>query len=140
MQTTQVAQQPQWIRRGLHLAYRIATPAIALWMIGSGTASLLGLEFMTTAIDYLGYPAYFHLMLGVAKTLGGLALVLPAPRTLREWAYAGVTFETLAAVVSYASVGAPLPDVLPPAVALMLVLVGYVAWRTHELTIEPTPL
>src|SRR5258705_6246417 len=45
--------------------------------------------------------------LGVAKTLGVLAVVVPGFPRLREWAYAGLTFDLSGALYSHLSVGDP---------------------------------
>lgn len=55
------------------------------------------------AVDYikaLGYPEYFILFIGVAKVLGSIAILVPGFRRLKEWAYAGLVFDLIAAVYS----------------------------------------
>lgn len=50
----------------------------------------------------LGYPQYFRIELGVAKTLGVIALILPkVPETIEEWAYAGFTFTYISAIIAH---------------------------------------
>lgn len=52
---------------------------------------------MVAVISSLGYPEYFLTMDGTAKFLAVLALLIPGFATLREWAYAGITFLTIGA-------------------------------------------
>jgi hypothetical protein len=85
----------------------------------------------------LGYPEYFAMLLGTAQLLGVLAILAPVPRTLREWAYAGFTFDASAAIVSLLAVGSPISHVLPAAIALPLVLTSHRAWRTQINEPEP---
>lgn len=49
----------------------------------------------------LGYPDYFPMILGVAKLLGVIALLIPAYPVLKEWAYAGFTFTFIGAMWSH---------------------------------------
>ena len=48
----------------------------------------------------LGYPLYILPFLGVAKFLGIVALLVPGFPRLKEWAYAGFTFDLIGAVYS----------------------------------------
>jgi uncharacterized membrane protein len=90
---------------------------------------------------HLGYPDYFATLLGVAKVLGALALVVPVPRTLREWAYAGLTFDVIAAMVSIVAVGDPITHVALPIVFLGMVLLSFWSWqrRLHAPRDRPAP-
>jgi hypothetical protein len=64
-------------------------------------------------------------LLGAAKLCGVAALWLPAPKTLREWAYAGFVFDLLGAVASHlASPGSRLHAV-QAAVLLVPLLLSY---------------
>src|SRR5690606_23233656 len=53
----------------------------------------------------LGYPDYFAYALMVCKVVGGTTLVIPRlhPK-IREWAYAGLTFNLIFAALSHAVV------------------------------------
>jgi hypothetical protein len=70
----------------------------------------------------LGYPAYFVTILGIAKLLGGTAILAPRFPRLKEWAYAGIAFDLLGASASHAAVGHPAAKVVVP-----LVLCGIAA-------------
>src|SRR5580698_3652179 len=57
-----------------------------------GISDVLRVEHNARIFEHLGYPIYLLSMLGIAKLCGAVALVLPVPRGLREWAYAGFVF------------------------------------------------
>ncbi len=80
----------------------------------------------------LGYPDYFLVLLGVAKVLGVIAILAPVPRVLREWAYAGFTFNVVSAFVSLLAIGTPLHDAWFPIVALALILLSHSGWRRRS--------
>jgi hypothetical protein len=77
----------------------------------------------------LGYPPYFALPLGTAQLPGVVAILAPMHRTLREWAYAGLTFDVLRG--RRVPVGHRIsPGHLSiPFVALAMVLLSYWGWR-----------
>jgi hypothetical protein len=97
----------------LRIATAATTWAFALLMAVSGVAYLAGAAPAVATMHDLGYPPYFLKLLGPAKVLGALALVGPRVPVLREWAYAGFTFDLIAAIVSHAAVGEPARLPLP---------------------------
>jgi hypothetical protein len=111
------------------LLYWIPTGLIALFMAASAIPDVLRVEEALTIIRHLGYPDYFLTLIGVAKLLGSASLVVPVPRTLREWAYAGLTFDLLGAAFSHGSVGDPLANIVTPLVALAVLHLSYWTWR-----------
>lgn len=113
----------------LRLFYWIVTPS---FLIGQGwTAWQYFMEAprMTDAIVMLGYPIYVMKIIGVAKVLGITAIVTGLSPTLKEWAYAGFTFEACGAIASHLSVGDALPIVLAPAAFFVVQLASYVVWK-----------
>ena len=81
-------------------AYLVATAVAALAFIGSGMANVLRLEHVAHDMLRLGYPPYFMTVLGFWKVLGGLVVALPKLPRLKEWAYAGMTFDLTGAAAS----------------------------------------
>src|SRR5215471_2665157 len=82
----------------------MATGLFAAAMTLSGVAYVVGVKAVLDGIRQLGYPDYFLRLLGVAKLLGVAGLFLPRPR-VREWAYAGFTFDLVAAIASHLLTG-----------------------------------
>lgn len=111
------------------LAYWIPTVLIALLWTFGGTSALLRTDSSVEVIRRLGYPPYFGVMLGVAQLLGVAAILAPVPRTLREWAYAGLVFDVVAAIVSSLAIGSPLVHLIFPVLALTMLSASYRAWR-----------
>ncbi len=87
-------------------------------------------ELAKEGIRHLGYPDYFGVMLVVFKVLGALALIIPqVPRRLKEWAYAGFTFDFIAACVSHWAVDGLGGNALFPLVVLAVLMVSYVYYH-----------
>lgn len=55
----------------------------------------------------MGYPMYFLKYIGVAKVLGGLAILIPGYPRIKEWAYAGLMFDLISAMYSFIALGLP---------------------------------
>ena len=128
------------------LLYWIPTTLVALFMTATAIPDVLRVEAALAVIRHLGYPDYFLTLVGVAKLLGVVALLAPVPRTLREWAYAGLTFDLIAAAFSHAAVGDPMGNVTTPLVALAVLHVSFWTWgrrgrpaKKSQLGVDPTP-
>jgi uncharacterized membrane protein len=81
--------------------YWIFTGLFAAFMIFSGITNVMVIPDAVTIITTtLGYPKYLIPFLGVAKVLGGIALLVPGFPRLKEWAYAGLFFDILGAAYS----------------------------------------
>ena len=88
-------------------------------------------EMAKEGISHLGYPEYFGMMLVICKVLGSLALIIPkVPSRLKEWAYAGFTFDFLAACVSNWVVDGAGQAVFP---LIVLVILGMSYVTYHKL-------
>lgn len=108
------------------IAYWTVTGLFSLMMLGSSLAYLTGAPQMVEAFRHLGYPDYFRVLLGIAKVVGVLALVLPfVPRIAREWAYPGFGITLVSAAVSHAACGDPAGTMAGPVVALVLLTASY---------------
>ena len=80
-------------------------------------------------IEFLGYPAYFAVIIGVAKILGVIGILQNKVRFLRSWAYAGFVFDTLGATISTFAIGAAFMMAIPSIISLIIVLVSFAAAR-----------
>lgn len=83
-----------------------------------------------SGITSLGYPVYFVAMLSIFKGLGGFALIIPqVPARIKEWAYAGYTFDFLCAFISIWVVGGISTGLLLPLLALAVLYVSYTSYH-----------
>ncbi len=84
-------------------------------------------ELAKQGISHLGYPDYFRVMLTVFKVAGALGLILPMVKgRLKEWVYAGFTFNFVSAAVSHTLVDGFGGQTIFPLVALGILAASYV--------------
>jgi len=79
----------------------------------------------------VGYPQQLRIILGIAKLLGAITLVVPGLAKLKEWAYAGFTFAWSSAIVAHylAKDG---PKAFAPLILLLLLGISYVTRPTSR--------
>lgn len=106
-------------------AYWAATGLFSGLMLLSAGMYLAGTPQIREGISHLGYPQYLLVILGTAKLLGAMALIQRRLLTLREWAYAGFTFDLLGATASHIFVGDPLGTSLIPVAFLVPLAMSY---------------
>ena len=82
------------------LAYWLTTGAVVFCMTG-GIFELVSAPTTVEGITRLGYPSYIIPALGLGKVLAIFTLLWPGLPRLKEWAYAGVFFNMLGALVSH---------------------------------------
>src|SRR5215470_9799101 len=112
--------------------FAAARVLLLLQLAFSSTMLLLRPGIVMTVVRHLGYPDYFPLGLGAAKLLALVVLALPGPQRLKEWAYAGASFDLLAASVSHFAVGDSLIRCLSPLPILLIVAVSYFSFVRAE--------
>ncbi|WP_313671868.1 DoxX family protein [Sphingobacterium multivorum] len=106
----------------------IATVFIVLWegLMPLGTL-LFAPQYINAGTKPLGYPDYFAYALIICKVLGVIAIAVPqVPGKLKEWAYAGLTFNLIFAFISHACVDKNAAFMAMPIVILAVLAVSYV--------------
>jgi hypothetical protein len=81
--------------------YWAATGVIAALSLFAAFAYLSGSPQAVEGFAHVGYPQQLRIILGIAKLLGAVTLVVPGFPKLKEWAYAGFTFAWISASVAH---------------------------------------
>jgi uncharacterized membrane protein len=117
------------MERAMHMArkiiYWVSTGLVAAMSLFAGFAYLSGSPQAVQGFAHVGYPQQLRIILGIAKPLGAIALLVPGLGKLKEWAYAGFTFAWVSAFVAHylANDGA---KAFTPLILLALLAVSYV--------------
>ncbi|MGC2245796.1 MAG: DoxX family protein [Terriglobales bacterium] len=107
------------------LAYWITTGLMAASAAFGALAYLSGSPQAVQGFAHVGYPQQLRIILGVAKLLGGVALIVPGFPILKEWAYAGFTFAWICAFFAHYLAGDG-SKAFMPVVLLVLLVISYV--------------
>ena len=112
------------------ITYWISTILIVLFE-GLMPALTFNSDLAKQGISHLGYPDYFRVAFTFFKVLGAILLILPQiSRRLKEWAYAGFTFDFLFAFISHAAVdGLSNGQTYFPLLVLAVLIVSYICYN-----------
>jgi hypothetical protein len=90
-------------------------------------------EYMTFGTKALGYPDYFAYSLVIAKVLGVIAITYPkTPNTIKEWAYAGLSFTLIFAFISHSCIDKNIGYMIMPLAFLGILTVSYIYSKKIE--------
>lgn len=85
----------------INILYWVFTGLFAAVMIFSSIGNILvDSQSVEVVSKQLGYPQYIIPFLGIAKTLGVIAILVPGFHRLKEWAYAGLFYDLVGATYS----------------------------------------
>jgi uncharacterized membrane protein YphA (DoxX/SURF4 family) len=107
------------------IVYWVSTCIVAATGFLAAFAYLSGGSQAVQGFAHVGYPQQLRIILGIAKPLGAIALLVPGLPRLKEWAYAGFTFAWISAFIAHylAKDGSA---AFMPLVLLAILIVSYV--------------
>ena len=117
---------------GRKIAYWVSTGLLAAMSAFAAFSYLSGSAQAVEGLAHVGYPQQLRIILGIAKLLGAITLVVPGFAKLKEWAYAGFTFAWISAFVAHylAKDG---PTAFMPLILLVILFVSYVTRPSSRL-------
>jgi len=113
------------------IIFWIATAIIFIWEGLMPLSTVLWApQYVNAGTKPLGYPDYFAYALIFCKILGVLAIAFhKTPHLLKEWAYAGLTFNLVFAFISHAVVDKNLGFMIMPVAFLAILVVSYIYYH-----------
>lgn len=100
--------------------------AIASVALLASVSYLTGSEQVISGFAKAGYPQHLRIVLGIAKPVAAIVLLLPGFALLKEWAYAGATIALVMAFISAYLSGDGVRVWSLPLALLVLLAVSYV--------------
>jgi DoxX-like family len=105
--------------------YWLATLYVVISSFAAGIIDILHAPPLSNILEHLGYPPHFGTMLGAWKVLGAVALMVPRYPLVKEWAYAGMFFDFIGAVVAHASAGDSVVWYIGPVVSIAALITSW---------------
>src|SRR3569833_2399408 len=105
------------------IIYWVATLWLCLGMVSTGLVQLFKAKEGPGGVDsmvHLGFPPYLGTMIGIAKILGVVVLLVPGLPRFKEWAYAGFFSLMGGAIFSHIAMHDGMGEIFPALLLLAL--------------------
>jgi len=121
------------------IIYWIVTGLFSFMMLGSAIPDIFSQKVAIDGFTKMGMPVYLLPFLGIAKTLGVVAILIPGYPRIKEWAYAGLIFDLAGATWSIAASGAPVANWLFMVIPFLLAAGSYTLYhkRLNQMAAAP---
>ncbi|WPP51939.1 DoxX family protein [Catalinimonas niigatensis] len=104
------------------IAFRTVTLILVIGMLAGGISTLVRVEYQVNIFNHLDYPLFLMSMIGIAKILAAIVLILPGIPLLKIGAYVGIFIVSICAFISHVvandSVGAMMNPLILTAIVL----------------------
>jgi uncharacterized membrane protein YphA (DoxX/SURF4 family) len=104
------------------IAYWVSTVIVSALSLFAAYAYLSPGSQAAQGFASVGYPQQLRIILGIAKPLGAIALLIPGFLRLKEWAYAGFTFAWICAFVAHYAAGQKSEAFFPVGLLVLLAI------------------
>jgi hypothetical protein len=102
----------------------------ALMLFSAWSSILVNQDAINLIHGMLGYPEYFIPFTGWAKLVGVIVILIPGFSRVKEWAYAGLFFDLVAAVYSGIAVAKTFDPLMLTLLAWFIPgILSYVYWH-----------
>jgi uncharacterized membrane protein YphA (DoxX/SURF4 family) len=114
------------------LIHRILTGLLIAFFGLGAIPNILKVNDAIVLFKHLNLPVYLLPFLGVAKLLGCITLLVPGNPRLKEWVYAGLTFDLTGAIFCSLSSGEPVLSVSPMLIGFVLIFGSYIYYHRRR--------
>ena len=104
------------------VTYWVTTALVVVPSLLGAVTYLAGAQQAVEGFAHVGYPQQLRVLLGIAKLLGVIMILVPGFPIVKEWAYAGFTFAWIAAVVAHYKAGDGAMSLTPLALLVLLAI------------------
>lgn len=109
------------------IIYWISTGLLALFILSG--AFFMNSQMAIEGTRHLGLPEWFRWELNIGHIIGGLLLIAPIDKRIKEWNYVALGIEYISALIAHLSVDGPIPMSFSPLVTTALLVVSYIYYH-----------
>jgi DoxX-like family len=121
------------------ITYWVSTVLVAVSSFFAAFAYLSGSPQAVQGFAHVGYPQQLRIILGIAKPLGGIVLLVPGIVRIKEWAYSGFAIAWICAFIAHRLAGDG-STAFAPLVLLVLLVISYLTRPANrQFPVQATP-
>jgi|SRR5690606_22177547 uncharacterized membrane protein YphA (DoxX/SURF4 family) len=109
------------------IIYWISTGIIALFEIWG--SFYMDSELAKEGMRHLGLPEWFRWEVSIGHLIGGILLIVPVSRRIKEWVYVAFGIDFISAFIAYWSIDGLIGNTFAPLLMLVLLIVSYIYYH-----------
>ena len=109
------------------IIYWISTGIIALFELSG--AFFINSEMAKEGTRHLGLPEWFRWEVSIGHIIGGILLIVPIHKRIKEWVYVAFGIDFISATIAYLSVDGFGMNALSPVIMFGLLVVSYIYYH-----------
>ncbi len=115
-------------QRKIHkITYWISTGLIALFEITG--AFFINSEMAKEGMRHLGLPEWFRWEVSIGHIIGGILLIVPINKRIKEWVYVAFGIDFISAFIAYLSIDGWGSNAMSPLIMLALLIISYIYYH-----------
>ena len=109
------------------IIYWISTGLVALFELSG--AFFINSEMAKEGMRHLGLPEWFRWELSIGHIIGGILLVVPVNKRIKEWVYVAFGIDFISATIAYLSIDGFGMNALSPVIMFGILVVSYIYYH-----------
>jgi uncharacterized membrane protein YphA (DoxX/SURF4 family) len=109
------------------IIFWIPTALLALFELSG--AFFMNSQMAIDGMHHLGLPDWFRWEVSIGHLIGGILLVVPVHKRIKEWMYVAFAIDFISAFIAYASIDGLVFNTFSPLINLALLIISYVYYH-----------
>lgn len=109
------------------IIYWISTGLIALFELSG--AFFINSEMAKEGMRHLGLPEWFRWEVSIGHIIGGILLIVPINKRIKEWVYVAFAIDFISAFIAYLSIDGWVGNTFSPLIMLALLIISYIYYH-----------
>lgn len=109
------------------IIYWVSTGVIALFELSG--AFFMNSEMAKEGTRHLGLPEWFRWEVSIGHLIGGILLIVPISKRIKEWVYVAFGIDFISAFIAYWSVDGLGSNAMSPLIMFGLLIVSYICYH-----------
>jgi len=109
------------------IIFWIPTALLALFELSG--AFFMNSQMAIDGMHHLGLPDWFRWEVSIGHLIGGILLVVPVHKRIKEWMYVAFAIDFISAFIAYASIDGLVFNTFSPLINFALLIISYVYYH-----------
>jgi len=109
------------------IIYWISTGILSFWEISG--AFFMNSQMAIDGMHHLQLPDWFRWEVSIGHLIGGILLIIPLRKRIKEWIYVAFGIDFISAIIAYLAIDGISANAFSPLIVLFLLIVSYIYYH-----------